>query len=627
MILKTATLEAATEAAGKSDPNTSVLPRQKQPLPLFQTSTSAFFCVNVVDAGVRKLRHEKSPEVTPSVEANSAQTRSALYILHGEVVNGETSDIGRSELDYGPESVFESSTGPQAASIPSSVSNLLHQVDYDHLMHAVETFASLEHPMYPIVDVETVLQRARNVLASSTPASFRHGRHLSEVPSVRKDDLALVSICAAIGLLAEGDTHQELAMRLFESVRSDVEAMVWSAAVDLKDLVLMTLVTLFHFHCGKWRLAWRFQGNISRIILELGLNRRVILERSFPNIKCRIVAINTLWTIFVLEQHLSYALGFSNAMPNLRLESDFPQPVDAPFLTLMIDYASIGRQSCDALLSDKVLRPEQLPTWQDDFAYFQYRVSLWSIRATESFPETDESPGVRMVRIILQLRAHHVRILVARAFLCSNFSNAAPLDIWSIVNRAAETIQTLSQLNVCTREYCFHEAQFNHFLVSALDILLFATTHKSSGVGSPSANGEALSIPPETAQKAKDTVTVALDHLCKVARASSQSRYLWERVRAMILRLNIVDSLSPTIDGGESALPMHFTTSACSFPENSPSTGLALDQSGPVANLEPGPFMFFNPDDAASWQFQDVYSSGFDFDLTEDLSALLNTTC
>jgi hypothetical protein len=66
---------------------------------------------------------------------------------------------------------------------------------------------------------------------------------------------------------------------------------------------------------------------VSRIILELGLNRKVVLDRSFPDIKSRVQAINTMWTVFVLEQHLSYALGFSNAMPNLRLESTFPQPV------------------------------------------------------------------------------------------------------------------------------------------------------------------------------------------------------------------------------------------------------------------------------------------------------------
>jgi hypothetical protein len=66
------------------------------------------------------------------------------------------------------------------------------------------------------------------------------------------------------------------------------------------------------------------------MVLELGLNRDIVLARAFPDSKTRVRAINTIWTIYVLEQHLSYALGFSNAMHGLRLELDFPQPVCLP---------------------------------------------------------------------------------------------------------------------------------------------------------------------------------------------------------------------------------------------------------------------------------------------------------
>ncbi|EXJ64205.1 hypothetical protein A1O7_00541 [Cladophialophora yegresii CBS 114405] len=486
--------------------------------------------------------------------------------------------------------------------------------------------------MYPILDMADIARKVKKCASAGAASCERSARrmHLSDEREISKDDLAILKMVVALGLLAEGEIHQKLAATLFDSVRSQVEAMIWNAAVDLKDLILMTLVILFHFHCGKWRLAWRFQGNVSRIILELGLNRKAVLDRSFPEINSRVQAINTIWTIFVLEQHLSYALGFSDAMPNLRLEANFPQPVDAPFLTLMIDYACIGRQSCDALLSDKVLSPEQSATWQDDYDYFRYRVSLWAMRASESFTDDSLSPGIQMVRTILHLRANHLRILVARAFLCSSLRQAAPLNIWTIVDITADTIQVLTRLDPCEKEYRFHEAQFNHFLVSALDILLFATTHKTSGVQSPSANGEALSIPPETAQTALKGSKLALNRLRGLAEYSTQTKHLWDRVRVIATRLNLSEHLFPEALKEQIAIPAQAPRRPSALADASVRAALTVDHSdtpalAPLNDLD-DEFFAFPSGETTPWGFQMPSSSVLDFDWTQDFSTILNTT-
>jgi hypothetical protein len=244
LIEKTAQREAAYEAAGKSDTSASVsvLPPRKQPLPLFQTSTSAFFCVNVVDAGARKLRQEYSPDQPSPVEPPTTQTRTALSIIQGEVVHGEPSDISRSELEDDSDAVLGDSIGCQDASTRPAGANLLDEVDHDRLLQAVRNFAALEYPMYPILDMDNVMQQARYFSGAALAALSRRENHLTEMQNVSKDDLAILKMVVAIGLFAEGDMCQKFAMRLFETVLPDVEAMIWSAAVDLKDLVLMTLV-------------------------------------------------------------------------------------------------------------------------------------------------------------------------------------------------------------------------------------------------------------------------------------------------------------------------------------------------------------------------------------------------
>ncbi|KIW78498.1 hypothetical protein Z517_08335 [Fonsecaea pedrosoi CBS 271.37] len=582
LIKKTAAIEAAYEAAenrlSKAD---TCLAAEKHPLPLFQTSTSAFFCVNVIDAGVRKLGLDFSQgSNTPGVSIGT-QTRPALSIIRGEVVNGESSDISRSEIEHVAQSIATASSSSQDASVPVKLIDPLYDVEPNLLQRGVQAFHSLEWVMYPILDIST-LEEAIGALSDSTGGLSTRGRG----HSIDKEDSAILKMVAAIGLLAEGDTHQTLTSSLLQSLHSQIETMIWSAAVDLKDLVLMTLVILYHLHCARWRLAWRFTMNVSRIILELGLNRKMVLDRSFPDPKNRSQAINTVWTVFVLEQHLSYALGFSNAMQNLHPEPNFPQPVEAPFLQLMIEYASIGKQSCDALLNDKILNPEQLSTFQDDYAYFLYRVNLWATRASETFEvfgqgqdegEVQSStslgpPGLSMVRTILHIRANHLKTLIARAFLCSGLRNAAPADIWvTSVDIAADTVAVLSELDSSGGEYLFHQAQFNHFLISALDVLLFATTHRSSGVGSPSANGQELVVPTEIAQKARQSSTTALARLQTLAETSIQSKYLWERVRGVVSRLNFSDNLLATTAG----------SGAAAAASNDPETELLLPALGP----------------------------------------------
>ncbi|OAL21455.1 hypothetical protein AYO22_07851 [Fonsecaea multimorphosa] len=374
--------------------------------------------------------------------------------------------------------------------------------------------------------------------------------------------------------------------------------------------------------------------NVSRIILELGLNRKIVLDRSFPDIKSRSQAINTVWTVFVLEQHLSYALGFSNAMQNLHPEPNFPQPVEAPFLQLMIEYASIGKQSCDALLNDKVLNAEHLSTFQDDYAYFLYRVNSWATRACENFEaftlSDSASLGLQMVCTTLHIRANHLRTLIARAFLCSGLRNAAPPDIWTTsVEIAADTVKVLTQLDSFKQEYLFHQAQFNHFLISALDVLLFATTHKSAGVGSPSANGEELSVPADIAHKARQSSTIALARLQRLAETSVQSKYLWERVRHVASRLNFSDHLFAAAGPEAEVLPA--LESGIEISEHTKTvteTGIGLN-SMPLAefglgNGENGLNFPFLSEDPTVWEFQLPSSSEADFGLPQDLGTLVN---
>ncbi|KIX10236.1 uncharacterized protein Z518_01317 [Rhinocladiella mackenziei CBS 650.93] len=592
----------------------------KQALPLFLSPTSSLFCVNVIDARVRKLEHPASEVPTLRIATAPSPTPSS-----------DPSDVSESspQMHPPPQSPYSSSTRP------------LEELDRNHIMQIVESYGYLEGVMYPIVDTAEIMQTAKCFLDARARDSNRTGVgfHLSELG---RNDLAILKLVVAIGLLTEGDMHNTMTLRLFQSVQPDVESLVWGAAVDLKDLVLMTLVSLYSLHRGTWRWGWRFLGNVTRTILELGLNREIVLARSFPNPSTRIRAINTIWTVYVLERQLSYGLGVTNAVQDLRLEATFPQPVGAPFLKAMIEYARIGKQATDDLLGDRDPGHQQLNNWQDNYAFFQYQLERWTQYTSSGFAPTSISnkvgTGLQFVRTILSLRANHLRILVARAFLCTGLRTAAPLDIWTTsVDVAADTVQTLANLDHFTKEYRFHQAQFNHFLVSALDILLFATTCESSKHGNPLANGKEIIVTDAIGLKARQSSMVALNLLRNLAGTTHHSKYLWERMREVAARLNLSNYLFSSTSGTGSAasakagseIHPQATTGGLINPTNPDDVGITMSQSkhssiGQHDINGERPMLYIPTDDVAAWDFGGPLSLS-EFELPPDTSSLLDT--
>lgn len=66
---------------------------------------------------------------------------------------------------------------------------------------------------------------------------------------------------------------------------------------------------------------------MSRIILETGLCRRKVLEHAFPESKERAHAVNTFWSVYVLDGQLSYALGLPMMLQDAYIDSQFWEPV------------------------------------------------------------------------------------------------------------------------------------------------------------------------------------------------------------------------------------------------------------------------------------------------------------
>ena len=220
----------------------------------------------------------------------------------------------------------------------------------------------------------------------------------------------------------------------------------------------------------------------------------------------------------------------------------------------MIRYARIGQQSCDTLLGDRHRSLLGANNRQEMFSFFQYRLEEWrkSITTDFQFSHNDKKTDKwnHQLRTILYLRANHLGIIIARSFLSGNETiGAGPSEVWTYsVDMAADTIRILTCLDSSPAMHCLNKLQTNYFLITALGILLLAISQGPYNHTPGSLCQNHPSMPAITYLKAQHTAIAALNMLYRQAESSSQSQRLWERVRGLTCRLNLLDYLIPVDD-------------------------------------------------------------------------------
>ena len=217
----------------------------KQPLPLFQSSTGAFFCINYIDMGARKLGQRFFEGSLTPLSASASPMPASLSIVQGQIIESELSDISQNNLvdddppiEGGPGTKF----ALPSASLPSNCP--LAELDPRFVIRMVQVYGRLGGAMYPIVDISKLIQIANRFFEAKADLQSTRGGHDSVFMGIGRDDFAILKLVVAIALLAQGEMHAEMASRLFQTLRPTIEAMVWNVAVDLKDLVLMTMAVL-----------------------------------------------------------------------------------------------------------------------------------------------------------------------------------------------------------------------------------------------------------------------------------------------------------------------------------------------------------------------------------------------
>ncbi|QYT01903.1 Zn(2)-C6 fungal-type domain-containing protein [Trichoderma simmonsii] len=511
------------------------------PLPLIQSATSAFFCLHVIDVKLRALEiHTENAQIQDGIKAGSS---SSFSILHDQILDGGVADIEA----WDGEDADINSLSPTADNVsPKAPTYALETLKSAEVIRLIQKYQDIAGMMYPVVDATHPEQLVENVWANRS-ADKTNTESLSRR---NRSQIGIVEMMVAIALTDENEDSSELMQALHDHVLPDVQYMVWNTRVDLQGLVLLVLVSLYYYYTHKWRKAWRFIRNVVRIILELGLNRRIVLDRSFPDPKAHTQALNTMWAVFVLEQQLRYALGLSTTMQDFFMDPTLPKPVNAPYLEAMIHYARIGAKACETLSCDEPNTQVMSGDCQDAYTYFQYRLSEWrkAISTQFQFKSTSKRADQWNTQLdaILRLRANNLHFVVTRfMFFEREFLGMVPADLWSVcMDVAADTTCILATIDGSPEAYQATKSESNYFLVSSMGISFLAMLQ-----GSLFPISAQSPLDPETCLRAQQSAILCLNLLRNRAESSRQSKHLWNRVSDLASRLNLLGFLAPVAPG------------------------------------------------------------------------------
>ena len=380
------------------------------------------------------------------------------------------------------------STGTCSTPVPKAMA--IAELAINRVLCLIEFYEKAIGVIYPFIDTASLKIFARRVYqdpeSRALVISTRPDLQL-EWSSTR--DIQVLKLVLATALVAEGGDSGRLGKRLAEIVIKNFGSRLDVFDIDLKEILIVTLISFYYNWIDNDVLAWRFIGFATRGILEMGLHRRETWDKrsgAFPGEIDRTWALRMFWCIYVLDRRWSFATGLPLAFRDNDLDADLPLPTSlSPYLDCMIKLDRIGEEVWE-LVGSQTGRSRQVSP--EERAALTFRLHKWFSGISPELRLNDAplNPQQRVpvqneVQLLLYLNGKQMHISVYRDLILSansvkdNFS-----EIADVTQHAKDIVQALQRLNWSTS---IHTTVYNRFLLSALGALLLVICHAPSAFG------------------------------------------------------------------------------------------------------------------------------------------------
>ncbi|KAL4944264.1 hypothetical protein BDV06DRAFT_233606 [Aspergillus oleicola] len=433
-----------------------------------------------VSAGLRRIMNRPgSPDyVGPTSAEFGIAARQKNANGHGDANESDGEELEEST----------SATSPAAVSDVEAMSNdPFRWLDKDEALRLVTVYENNVGLMYPCIDLDSLRCYVNDYYKDGPmpPGTTDQDWFFAR-------DAEVLKILLATALLVESHGRSERAALLADSVEDRFATRVKIPEVDMKELLILTLLSIFHSYRDDEVISWRVIGMAVRGSMQLGLHRQETWLRTggvFPGELQWTFASRLFWCIYVLDRKWSFGTGLPFAIQDSDMDTNLPEPGAAtPYLTCMINYARLSTKIWGLVMGWRS-RPKAATS--DYCSYLDFQVQQWiqsiprelrfdpdSSASENQGLDSDSAERMTMLQVLLALQANQLRILVYRQNLLTSDSieSNAPGAL-TAVETAKSTVHMLDYFSRVSDIYFQRPEPFNYFLISALAALFLAVLH------------------------------------------------------------------------------------------------------------------------------------------------------
>ncbi|CRK31906.1 hypothetical protein BN1723_014571 [Verticillium longisporum] len=478
-------------------------------------------------AHARASRHKSAEPMQPHFVG---PTRPAFSLRIAEI---SLTRMGIGSNEALPPSAPDSRAGSPGPSSPEPQMASQVGLGYDPLLtfapgeilRLLDVFQEEVESVYPFIEVARLAAGALQVLA------FLRNPEEDMAPSMRRalqKDMRLMKVAIATGIVIEAHGRNDASTLLTDSVEAEI-SYASRLNVDLKEVQLCTMLSIYHFHCDEELLAWRLIGTAARTALEMGLHRKQSLVDNFQETHDRNLAVRLFWCIYALDRRWSFGTSLSFALHDRDIDPELPEPGEGfQYLSCMVAYGRLCSKVWEAL---PLYGPSTNCIPKDTVGYLDYMAQNWLVSIPRELqlrhPRLGLAPRMQprvthRLRTLLYLRGNHIRIMIHRHYVLT--SAAIESDIQAarnVVEIAQDSLQVLVHLNDSSDIYVRQQSAFNYFLLSSLAVIFLAVCH----------------APATFAEPCRDSFLAALQLVKGFSRHGSASRRLWKSIRGLVPRV------------------------------------------------------------------------------------------
>ena len=464
-------------------------PRQR-PLPRFHGPTSSIYGLDVAKSSLSTMGIVQPPDIDGQMSRDRSQAGSPVQLA------------------------------PHPSKDPIW---LLEQHD---VIRLVKLYDEECHIMYPVLDMEKLMQHIDNIYRFIN-AALRTGFGQLDLPGedAFDDDLTTqLKLVLACALVIEGHGQSDLGQSLYDSAKKAVDLVI-VGQLNIKSAVLMILTATYHFQKDEENQAWRFIGITGRQCVEMGLHRRESLYRLFPIQSEFRHAVHVFWTVYALDRRWSFGTGMPFSLQDADIDPNLPKPDGQfPYLKYITDYNQIGTKIWQHIAA---FESGNAGVRQDEIGYLDFQILQWysKVPAELKFDSNNLNAEsqitdrkVKRLRFLLFLRKNQARISVYRPILHSVTSimeNRANAD--TVIQIAKETINSIIGVDRLTDIYRTQQVCYNYFLVQALAVCFLAVAH----------------APAIFCDKTREEFYGAIDLIKGFSTKSHTTRRMWKTIRGL----------------------------------------------------------------------------------------------